>query len=392
MSNIIKSIIMREADSSKPALLQEFSQRFFHEPSHVVEIGGQKEYVEVDEFLEDLDYDQPDRGAEVSKQEKDEFIKFLEEKKLNKNVVIKTYSSYYNNYFSNLYIFTDRNIIVNLDVSVMITGSRLHYTLMGDHDDETFKDLLEFGKRYIKEPSKGKNCIYLITQNTHGFQLTDIDLSKKLHDFSHDHYNDDFVTVSERIKKEVQVANESGLVLLHGDTGTGKTSYLKNLIHTISGKKVIYLPPDLTGELSSPGFMTFLMKAARNSVLLIEDAENVLRAREAGGNQAVSNILNLSNGIIGDVLNLQIICTFNCPLIEVDHALLRPGRLIAEYRFEKLTKKKTHDLLVKLYGEDYRKTTKDGKPLPERLSLAEIFNHDNLPEKTAVVEKKFGFT
>ena len=43
------------------------------------------------------------------------------------------------------------------------------------------------------------------------------------------HYNDDFAEVDMRIQACIK-ENQNGLVLLHGKPGTGKTSYLKNLV------------------------------------------------------------------------------------------------------------------------------------------------------------------
>ena len=144
------------------------------------------------------------------------------------------------------------------------------------------------------------------------------------------------------------------------------------------------MPPDLTEHLSSPGFITFMMSEAMNSILLIEDAETVLRAREAGGNQAVSNILNISDGILGDVLKLQIVCTFNSRLEEIDSALRRPGRCIAEYRFEKLSESRASNLMVKLHGEDVIFE-------PKEMTLAEVFNFKKPRDVTKEKERVFGF-
>ncbi|HLG36007.1 MAG TPA: AAA family ATPase, partial [Bacteroidia bacterium] len=72
-------------------------------------------------------------------------------------------------------------------------------------------------------------------------------------------------------------------------------------------------------------------------VLLIEDAEPLLAKRQEGVRiQGVTNLLNMSDGILNDMLNLQIICTFNVDLRKLDSALLRPGRLIARKEFKPL--------------------------------------------------------
>jgi hypothetical protein len=45
----------------------------------------------------------------------------------------------------------------------------------------------------------------------------------------------------------------------------------------------------------------------------------------------------MTDGLLNDMLKLQIICTFNVDLKRLDSALLRPGRLIARKEFKPLS-------------------------------------------------------
>jgi SpoVK/Ycf46/Vps4 family AAA+-type ATPase len=138
-----------------------------------------------------------------------------------------------------------------------------------------------------------------------------------------------------------------GLVLFHGQPGTGKTYYIRHLLRKmVSNKKVvIYMPPNMVDHLVEPAFMTFLSGEVKDwsedgyfCVLLIEDAEPLLAKRVEGVRiQGVTNLLNMTDGLLNDMLNLQIICTFNVDLRKLDSALLRPGRLIARKEFKPLS-------------------------------------------------------
>ena len=149
-----------------------------------------------------------------------------------------------------------------------------------------------------------------------------------------------------------------GLVLFHGIPGTGKTYYIRHLLRemAIAKKIVIYMPPNMVDYLSEPGFMTFLSKtvahySAQNHtcILLIEDAEPLLVARHNEGRvQGITNLLNMSDGLLNDMLKLQIICTFNCELKQLDAALLRPGRLIARKEFKALPELEANILAQRL--------------------------------------------
>jgi SpoVK/Ycf46/Vps4 family AAA+-type ATPase len=111
--------------------------------------------------------------------------------------------------------------------------------------------------------------------------------------------------------------------------------------------------------------MTPFLIENSNSILFIEDAEKVITDRNIEGSRGVSNILNLTDGILSDILNIQIVATFNMDKKKIDTALLRKGRLIAEHKFGKLSLEETKKLIEQL---GYDKEVKEG------LTLSEIYN------------------
>jgi SpoVK/Ycf46/Vps4 family AAA+-type ATPase len=181
------------------------------------------------------------------------------------------------------------------------------------------------------------------------------------------YYNDDFKEIDGIIRKRLEQKSDKGIILLHGLPGTGKTTYLRHLIGSIN-KRVLFLSPAVAGNLMNPEFMDLLIDNP-NAVLVIEDAENIIMDRRFSGNSSVSNLLNISDGLLSDCLNVQIICTFNSALNTVDSALLRKGRLIAKYEFEKLSVGKSQRLSDEL---GFNKTIE--KPM----TLAEIANPDEI--------------
>ncbi len=180
-------------------------------------------------------------------------------------------------------------------------------------------------------------------------------------------YGKEFKDVHDIMVKRLNKPNDKGIILLHGEPGTGKTSYIKYLTKLIKEKDILFIPPSMAEMLSEPNIIPFLMDH-RNTILIIEDAERVISDREGNGSAAgVSNLLNLTDGILGDCLNIQVIATFNMKRERIDQALLRKGRLIVEHKFEKLTLEETNKLLKHL-KKDYVSS--------EGMVLADIYNVD----------------
>lgn len=196
-------------------------------------------------------------------------------------------------------------------------------------------------------------------------------------------YPDEFMPIAENIDSFIK-GGKSGMVILHGLQGSGKTSYIRKLIHDNQERRFVYLPMTMAAHLSSPDFVSFLHEKMKDSVVILEDCEQILESRESGnGGGAISTLLNMSDGLLADGLNIQFICTFNAEIGRIDKALLRKGRLIDKYEFGKLGKEKAKALAELVHGNS---EFVDGD-----MSLAEIFNmgSDNHAQEPA--RKKIGF-
>lgn len=213
---------------------------------------------------------------------------------------------------------------------------------------------------FVKSPkentSKDSKFTY-ITQNVNGsFDSTILTVKHNLN-ISLDNYNDDLP-----YDKMIDFCNDegSGLMLFSGPCGTGKTTIIKKLIHDCN-KQFILLTANTLMNIDSTAFMTFLIKSGSKSILVLEDCDTLLRSRDLDGNSAISSLLNLSDGILGDSLSLKFICTYNTDESNIDKALLRKGRLKLKYIFNKLTADKVHKLRPELN---------------KAMTLAEIYNID----------------
>jgi len=218
----------------------------------------------------------------------------------------------------------------------------------------------------------------ILTKKSSGFETEEVSFDD-LHINVESNYNDDFTTVDRTITESFE-SGGSGLILFYGVPGTGKTTYIKNLISNYPDSNFIFVQNEFIKNLLEPDFISFLLKQ-RNSILIIEDAEKVLATRnQLKEDSFVSTILQLTDGLFSDYLNIKIICTFNISLSQIDSALLRKGRIIAKYEFKPLGKEKTKKLLNEMGINDKE----------EELTVSQIYNYEK-EDYQKRKSKKIGF-
>jgi hypothetical protein len=146
------------------------------------------------------------------------------------------------------------------------------------------------------------------------------------------------------------------------------TTYIRKIIHDLSEEKtIIYVPSYMMYSIAEPELISFVSKF-KNSILLLEDAESILTNSTEDRDQAVTNILNISDGLLNDYMDMQIIATLNVQKSVIDEALLRKGRLMVNYKFKKLTATQATKL---------SKYIKTDKKYTEPQTLAEVYEEKN---------------
>lgn len=225
-----------------------------------------------------------------------------------------------------------------------INSSKVKF-LFCNTDLQKVNDIVKSIHKFRKKRTPEKPIISLLINTNEGLSLRGLPVSRNKQNIALN-YNDDFIEINSLIIKRLNTKNNKGLLLLHGKPGTGKTSYVRHLIASVN-KEVIFLPPHMASAITSPNLLALLIKWS-NSILVIEDAENLVIDRDENGGSPVSALLNLADGLLSDCLNIQLICTFNTDITNVDSALLRKGRLIAKYEFKELETNKAQALSNKL--------------------------------------------
>lgn len=248
--------------------------------------------------------------------------------------------------------YEDVAYVLDMECIVRLERSSSSVEILYSVDDENIRTLvnavLQFRKR-IAGPH-----INVLINEMGGLGLRALKLRKPECSVEQN-YNDDLGDLHDTLVQKLRRKGKSGLTLLHGIPGTGKSTYLRHLI-TLIKRKVIFFPPGLARSMDNPEIIE-LITHHPGSIVVIEDAEDLLVSRNAENNSSISMLLNLSDGLLGDSLGVQFICTFNTDLKNIDDALLRKGRLTALYEFRPLSEIKSGNLLRHLGITNYTPDT-----------------------------------
>jgi hypothetical protein len=229
--------------------------------------------------------------------------------------------------------------------------------------------LADFEDFIITESDKPK--VHLFIKNQYGdytFEPISVNIPDKL-DLKLN-YGNKFEEIDKMIKERL-AEKPNGLYMFHGPPGTGKTTYIKYLASCVD-RDFIYIPTTMIEYFTSDPNCLHTLIQRPNSIIILEDAEKAILKRMGDGmdSSAVSALLNLSDGILSDILKTSVIVTYNCPRQDIDDALKRKGRLQVEYEFGLL---QVEDAIKLAKSLKYPKKFIEEK-ITQPISLSDVYN------------------
>jgi ATPase family associated with various cellular activities (AAA) len=136
------------------------------------------------------------------------------------------------------------------------------------------------------------------------------------------------------------------LLLWHGEPGTGKTHAIRTLLGEWRSWAEFQFVTDPESFLSNPGYLLATIGGPQRSrptgpvnrwrIVVLEDAGEFLApdAKHLKG-QALSRLLNVCDGVLGQAMRALVLVTTNEPIGHLHPALARPGRCLSEIDFER---------------------------------------------------------
>ncbi len=185
-------------------------------------------------------------------------------------------------------------------------------------------------------------------------------------------YSDAVIKGFEHVKACLATKSPCGrLVLFQGAPGTGKSYMIRSLVSTVESTFII-VGSNMIADLSGPSILPILMNTGRDQgkpiTFILEDADVALSNRKSSGMSQLSGLLNLGDGLLGEMMDIRIVATTNAGTMELDDAIVRPGRMCQHLMFDPLSANEANVLYSKLVeGKDTE------THITKALTLAEVY-------------------
>jgi len=209
-----------------------------------------------------------------------------------------------------------------------LSGSYMSLSVMSHREEfvQAIKDY--FQPRTAKSEKRGH--VYAIVQNNSQLNLSSIGNAGV--SLVSENYTPKVIEDYRYVISDLQSEYPSGrIVIMRGTPGSGKTHLIRAMLLEVPDAMFVLISPEMVTSLAGPQLLPLLMSYHNGVkgpiVLILEDADKCLVARDKDNINSIQSLLNLGDGILGSLLDLRIVATTNAQELNMEEAIMRPGRL-----------------------------------------------------------------
>ncbi len=213
-------------------------------------------------------------------------------------------------------------------------------------DADIYNQIKKLSIQFI-ETKKPTNAVFALMSGPGGLSLRSI--GRIEHDLVSDNYTKDAVKGYEHIVNCLSSSDPCGrLILLQGPPGTGKSYMIRSLVSNINSIFIV-VGAHMIAELSGPSILPVILGCVDSDdkkpiTFILEDSDIALSHRKHGGVAELSGLLNLGDGLLGELLDIRILATTNAELLDLDPAIVRPGRMCQHIKLNPFNVKEATEL------------------------------------------------
>lgn len=186
---------------------------------------------------------------------------------------------------------------------------------------------------------------------------------------------DKIISLEDNFKRLLMESDEAPqrIIILEGPSGTGKTYYLRRILSVLYDAGLLPTVKYFIGEAAFSLTLRDIIEPKNPEkciIFILEEVEPLIVSSNGKRNIHLAKLLNYAGGLLD--LRTFFILTTNLPVIEIDPALVREGRLLAHIKFKKFTKKEEIVEWCEFHGISKENGIRMLKE-KEELTLAELY-------------------
>lgn len=309
-----------------------------------------------------------------------ELLAFLENKG-GRQVVAKKSNDF-------VYVWKDYSFI---DVVYNIKNKNI--AIHGSVTDESLLDLVAvLEKDYVSKVKT--NLIFTIVRTASGLEIRSMgDGSSPL---IKDNYLPEVLEDVEYVISSFSKTPPGGRIcILNGEPGTGKTHLIRSILTQMDCVFLI-VPSNLIDSLDKPEFMPLLLSIKNDHekpvIMIIEDGDVCLVPRKSDNISTISSLLNLSDGILGSIIDIKMIISTNAEIRDMDKAIMRPGRLCRNINVGPLPYEQAQKVYQRLMNSDAKLEYRKFYVLAELYDMVNNLDNVTIKQNKSNTRRIIGFS